>query len=333
MYRVRAASLPIIPVFALILSACSMFDEPRIGPVDPVDPGWQPEYTIMSYNICGFDKGFYIGTGGDERITQYYEIAGIVKTNNAAVLCMQEVSNGFGEAANLLQNFDRALRDIDHAMPYYARTSYSDGLNSVAYSSRYPVSEVSELGNTPGASWTIMRSVQRYKVTFPGNVDVWFYGCHFSSATEPYYAALRKNEARNLAQYIRERHDLRTERIIILGDMNTIMAEDWPVGLIDEAQIIPEKTPTGSPTDSTLAWLLFLYTLDPSVFFTSLTHLEIYPTATYMIEPDWFPLDHFILSPVLYKEHYVPDSTRLLQVGGFDENPSDHYPMVCKLSF
>jgi endonuclease/exonuclease/phosphatase family metal-dependent hydrolase len=331
MRRVYNRHTIIVLVFALILSACSTIDD-GITDDDEIWNGEPSVYTIMSYNICGFDKGFYIGTGGQERLTYYYEIAEIVKTNNASVLCLQEVSNGWGKEPQLLQNFIQALSRLAHPMRYFAQTSYSDSLNSVAHCSRYPVSSVAELPpspENPNQTWERMRTVQRYKVTFPGKIDVWFYGCHFSSATDEEYAALRKGEAKNLAKYIREHHDLRTERIMILGDMNTIMAEDWPQDLI--AEPIPTKIPAGDPRNCTLAYLLFHDTNDPSVFFTSLTALEIYPTATYMEEPDWFPLDHFILSPVLYKNHYVPASTKLLKAGGIDENPSDHYPLICKL--
>jgi len=331
MYRVYIRHIAYVCICALILSACSMIDN-GIDDGGDIWNGEPSEYTIMSYNICGFDQGFYIGTGGEERITYYAEIAQIVKTNNVQVLCLQEVSDGWGNEPRLLENFVRTLSNISHPMRYFAHTSFSDGLNSVAYCSRYPVSNVAELPpspENPNQTWEYMRTVQRYKVTFPGNIDVWFYGCHFSSATDPYYADLRKGEAKNLAKYIREHHDLRTERIMILGDMNTIMAEDWPQDIIDDP--FPEKIPAGNPQDCTLAYLLFHDTNDPSVFFTSLTHLYIYPTATYMMEPDWFPLDHFILSPVLYRDHYVPDSTKLLKVGGIDENPSDHYPLICKL--
>jgi len=291
-------------------------------------------YTIMSYNICGFDWGYYVGTGSPERTTYYREIAEIVKTNDVALLCMQEVSDGFGEQTNTLAIFSQALSSVSHPMPWFGQTKHdsgSDGLNTVAYCSQYPVSQISELPPDAAVPWEHMRTVQRYKATFPGNIAVWFYGCHFSSAADPWYANLRKSEAKNIAKYIRQHHNLRTDRIVILGDMNTRMAEDWPEGLI--ADPIPEKIPAGNPVDCTLAYLLFHDTGDPSVFFTSLTHLAIYPTATYMTEPDWFPLDHIILSPALYRDHYVPDSARLIKQGGDAENPSDHYPLICKLKF
>jgi len=334
-------------VFGFIASACSddgfrlPFEPDPDPPVEP-DPGPTEHdpavYTIQTWNVFGFDGGFFDGNVyGPPRITYYPEFAEMIKTNQPDVLCLQEVTGEYGQETGEMLNFASALIDVNYPMPYYARTSRGDGLKSEAYYSRYPVSNVEEIARSGDIQWNTMRIIQRFKVTFPGNVGVWFYNCHFSSAREEYYLEFRKKEARGLANYILAKHDVEKELIVLIGDMNTVDNFDWPIGLVGENTQEPARMPTGNPVDCTVAYLEFRHTLDPAKYFTSLTRLEIYPETSFFYDPqypndtDWLPLDHIILSPRLYDYHYVPGSAKLIGEGSWADNPSDHKTMRLQL--
>jgi len=287
-------------------------------------------YTIFTYNVEKFDKGVTGSAARPNGTTTYFtEIAMIMKTNVVDVVGLNEVSNlNSGEA----DAFANALSTAGHAMPYYQFSSRSDGYNCNAYYSRYPVSNVSEIGMLgTTTNWGGTRTVYRYKVTFPGNNEVWFYGCHLKSGTDSASAGRRRDEATGLGNFIRAHHDINTEYIVVYGDMNTMNTEDWPAGLVGNNNA--GQAPTGSADGSTVALLEHRNQPNPAEYFTSLTRAGIYPNTTMFNYPNGMPLDHIVLSPALYNNHYVVNSIRRIGTGSEALNPTDHYGVRLQLAF
>jgi endonuclease/exonuclease/phosphatase family metal-dependent hydrolase len=296
-------------------------------------------YTILSWNVEKFDKGVGPGNAArpDGTATYFNEIAAIIKTNNADVLGLAEVTDANpGEA----DNFAAALSAASHPMPHYQFSSRSDNYNCIGYYSRYPVSNVSEIGR-PGtaANWGGTRTILRYKVAFPGGRDVWFYSCHLKSGQDSGSISRRVTEAAGLGDYIRANHNIYTDYIVVMGDMNTMNAVDWPSTMPPSNDSSTAsgfdggRVPTGDPWWCSVSLLEHRDQPDPAAWFTSLTRESIYPETT---QPAWqnsCPLDHIIISPALYNNHYVAGSMRRIITGSEAESPSDHYAVRCQLSF
>jgi len=306
-------------------------------------PGSAAKYTIMTYNVDGFDRGWSPQAGGS-RPMEHSRIAAIIKTNQVEVLALNEILQGTdstNKSATDATDFNAALNAISYPMNYFNFTTVSDGWNNIAYFSRQPVSDASEFRRYPlsGANQgTYMtRAIYRYKVTFPGNNVVWFYSAHLKALADDTAKAQRKNEAKGLANYIRANHNLKTEYIVIYGDMNTNSAEDWPGGVGLPSANATENNPSGNPKDCTLAYLELRDWNDPDGFFTSLTRVSIYPNTTFPGFVNGLPLDHIVLSPALYRKHYVPGSAKRIGQGmpgpGVNDNPTDHYAVRCELYF
>ncbi|MDR0457583.1 MAG: hypothetical protein LBH10_00925, partial [Burkholderiaceae bacterium] len=139
---------------------------------------------VVTYNIHKGVQGF-----GPVRRLEIHNLALAIEMLDADMVCLQEVRDMSHRHQYVLEEFAQVLEELAYPLPYIGPTSLLgalDGIDAVAYLSRYPVSEVSDLGGVD--DWPIMRKVQRYKVTFPGNVDVWFYGCHIISSADPDYA-------------------------------------------------------------------------------------------------------------------------------------------------
>jgi endonuclease/exonuclease/phosphatase family metal-dependent hydrolase len=295
-------------------------------------------YTIFTYNVEKFDRG--VGSGNAPRpygtVTYFSEIATIIKTNDADVLGLAEVTDANpGEA----DNFAAALGAVSWPMPFYHFSSRSDSYNCIGYYSRYPVSDVSEIGRSGAITWSATRTIYRYKVTFPGGHEVWFYSCHLKSGQDSGSVQRRVAEATGLGRYIRANHNVKTDYIVVMGDMNTMNALDWPSDMPPSNDDTPAsgfdatKIPKGNPTGCAVSLLEHKNQPDSAAWFTSLTREYIYPATTM---PGWdksCPLDHIVLSPALYNDHYVVDSMKMVNTGSLEQSPSDHYGVLCQLWF
>ncbi|HPN82643.1 MAG TPA: endonuclease/exonuclease/phosphatase family protein, partial [Spirochaetota bacterium] len=262
-----------------------------------VTSGAVATYTIMTYNVEKFDKGGEISGG------TYSTIATIVKTNQADVINLCEVENNDGDEAS----FATALTTTGWAMNYHSFSSMSDNYNSIGAFSRYSLSDVSEILDPPGP-----RTIYRYKVTFASGNAVWFYGCHLKSGTESSAQELRVEQAQALANYLRANHNLATDYIVLLGDMNTMNSGDWTVG-------------------NTVTMLELKDDGDASNDFTSFGRTAIYPNTTTFNFPSGLTLDHIVISPALMTK-YVAGSAKRIGSGNASSNPTDHYAVRIKIT-
>ena len=304
------------------------------------EPAGSAVYTIFTYNVNGFDRGW---NQAGARPKEHARIANIMKTNMVDIVNLTEVLQGedaHGKKAQDVTDFNAALNNAGYPMRYSGSSGVSDGWNNIAYFSRYPVSQAREIGRSGfSPNWGGTRTVYRYKVTFPGNKQVWFYGCHLKSGQDS--VRKRADEAAGLGKYIRQNHNVETEFIVVYGDMNTMNALDWPdtMGACNdntpESGFDASKRPKGSPTGSAVALLEHRNQNDPSKYFTSLTRLYIYPETTMPGWPKSCPLDHIVLSPALYKNHYAAGSAKRVGQGtqGANGNPTDHYGVIAQLKF
>jgi len=262
-----------------------------------VTSGAVATYTIMTYNVEKFDKGGEISGG------TYDTIATIIKTNQADVLNLCEVENNGGDEAN----FASALTTTGWTMNYHSFSSMSDDYNSIGTFSRYSISDVSEILDPPGP-----RSIYRYKVTFASGSAVWFYGCHLKSGTTLSDQNERIAQAQALANYIRANHNLVTDYIVLLGDMNTMNSGDWTSG--NTVSLLELKDDANSSND-----------------FTSFGRTVIYPNTTTFNYPSGLTLDHIIVSPALMNK-YVSASAKRIGSGYAADNPTDHYAVRIKIT-
>jgi len=334
--------------------------EDNIQPTAP--SGGEARYTIMSFNADGFDRGWYPGktnsfSNPDFRTKQHEWVANIIKTNAVDLLGLVEVLEGTdrkGKTAHDLADLWTELTNKSYSMPqgriYGVTTGDGDNCIAVCGKSTIPISDYDAIRDNDGTRFT--RSIYKYKVTFPGNNVVWFYSAHLKALTGADDQAGRKAEAKALANYIRANHDLKNDYIVVYGDMNTVSPGDWPNVLQGAFPLAATNYPSGSPTDCTLGYLEMRTGDDTEEFFTSLSRKYIYPNPTFRqgisanILTNGLPLDHIILSPALYKNHFVPGSAKVVgadrvQVGSDTvsqamqdtRNPSDHLPVTCQLYF
>jgi len=262
-----------------------------------VTSGAVATYTIMTYNVENFDKGGEISGG------TYSTIAATIKTNQADVLNLCEVQNNDGDEAS----FASALTTAGWTMNHHAFSSMSDDYNSIGAFSRYSISDVSEILDPPGP-----RTIYRYKVTFASGSAVWFYGCHLKSGTQTAAEDLRVEQAQALANYLRANHNLDTDYIVLLGDMNTMNTGDWTTG-------------------RTVALLELKDDADASNDFTSFGRTVIYPNTTTFNYPSGLTLDHIVISPALMTK-YVSGSAMRIGSGTASSNPTDHYAVRIKIT-
>lgn len=265
----------------------------------------------MTYNVENFDKGGDIASG------TYTEIANIVKTNNTDIINLCEVQSTDNDEAS----FNAALTASGWPMAHHAFSSLSDNYNSIGYFSRYPISDVSEILSANA------RTIYRYKMTVEDK-EIWFYGCHLKSSTNSASEKRRKKEAKRLANYIRgNHHDLASEYIVILGDMNTMNTGDW------------SENPPATGGKSTVDYLELRDDSDPSNNFTSITRLKATINfsgagssdyTTTWNYPNGLPLDHIILSPALYAK-YIDETKYRVGSGNKHTNPSDHYLVTLRI--
>lgn len=321
----------VLLAMGLCFSVCS--DDPAPTPIS---------YTIMTYNVNHFQYGASWGVlpRPSSVNLSHNGIANVVKTNAPDVLGLNEVSTADDE-----ELFAGLLNNLEHPMPIHHFSGFTDGDNYIrhAYYSRLPVSEVSEIGGPDGIEgFQSVRKILKYKVSFPkargGTADVWFYGCHLQAFNGEPNETIRYNEAKAFNGYIRAHHNLKTDYVVIWGDMNTNVGRDWPSNRGLGPANNTAENPRGTPGDCTIDYLEMRNGSDPDEYFTSLTLAGVYPHTTYATAT-WatgLPLDHIILSPALYNTHYVGESVKRLSAGdyqGVGQNPTDHYPVRCQLAF
>jgi endonuclease/exonuclease/phosphatase family metal-dependent hydrolase len=350
--------IALIALLALGFSFAACGDDNRSG-----------TYTIFTYNVDGFDRGWNGPTGSRPLRTsqdglEHDRIAEIIKTNQVDVLGLNEILQGQNIASPRrthqdAADFKAALEEVGWPMPHYAHSSVSDGWNNNAYFSRFPVSNAGEIGRGSHLpNWNGARTVYRYRVTFPGDNHVWFYGVHLKSGQASTDVEIRRREATGLGNFIRENHNTETELIVVYGDMNTMNTLDWPSTMgpsnDDGTRDRPSgqagsgfslsRIPTGVPGLSIVCLLEHRISGIPAArHFTSLVRAYIYPDTTINTFEESTPLDHIILSPTLYRDHYVPYSVRLVGPGygrqgsrtnpNGNYNPSDHHGVLAQIRF
>jgi len=263
--------------------------------------------TVATYNVENFDLG-------GEQAPQYGNIAAFVKNEGVEVLLVNEMQTNDGDIAG----FTEALKALDYAMPYFGSTLMSDGYNAIAAWSRYPLSGQSEVLGTDGP-----RTILRFKVT-AGNRDIWFYGCHLKSGPDLSSFNRRVDQSAALEQYVKVNHDPVNDLIVLLGDMNTMGYEDGdnvnedfaPAGTLEKLELKSDGTGAND--------------------FIPVNHKQIFSSYTYPGYNEIYKslLDHIILSPTLYENHYRSGSVRVPRPAGDGTyGPSDHYPVVLELGF
>lgn len=275
------------------------------------------QYNIVAYNVEDFSNSRVSVSESFEGIARFISTNG---GDGADVIVFEEIQTP--DEAPL----SNALASLGYVFPYFV---YSDqpGMDDedvwyndyVAVASRYPISDVDSIlsGNNydpvSGSYADAPRNILKFKVTFDGGNEVWFYGCHLKASSGEENVQKRCGQAYALQQYILTNHDVTTENVILLGDMNT--------GLPDY-----EIRDT-----NTLNILCFENDADGANDFTPVNYNFLSGTFTHSVY--WSYLDHILLSPAAMS-HYVSGSVTV-PTNWYSTNDAlaDHYPVYLDLEF
>jgi len=333
-----------ISLVIFIFAGCSLaddFDAPSVSTL-----------TIMTYNVEDMDTGGRNVTN----LKAYSGIASLLKSENVDIAMFQEIQAGSsrtdtyadGSAASWgdARLFNEALSGLDYRMPWYGFTARGGSRRDyIALWSRYPVSEITSLDpdrflDPCNHVWyTPSRPVLRCRTVISGKT-IWLYGCHLKSnagGVVEMNAGMRRAQAFHLMSYIMRTHNPESDNIIILGDMNT-MPEDYD-GLGNSTMdylCLRYNNPWNTKNDFVPVNLTEIGAVTnvpeqrwgnqaPGTTHPGNASRTGYPDATF---------DHIILSPALYRKHYVKNSLRIVQVAdGYNGGFSDHFPLVLTLQF
>jgi endonuclease/exonuclease/phosphatase family metal-dependent hydrolase len=258
--------------------------------------------TIAAWNVEGCDLG---KTGSAASAG----IASALKENGVEVAAFEEIE------ADDLSALPAALKSAETGLNNFRYSSRSDGYNSYAVASKYPILSADEI--LPPSSKTWPRCI--YKVRVDVGKGLTLFVCHLKAMSDS--EAKREAQALALANYIRENYaaSLSTETLVILGDMNTTNVGDL-----------------SSDPGSTLSLLALRDDADSGNDFTSMPESDPPVGGTYTWEGDvayvhtQSSLDHILLSPAA-RARYKADSLKIVRTDSSGDSMqinSDHYPVV-----
>ena len=208
-----------IALVALLAFACVVppLPPPVYDPDEVVDTGSDPDdlglhVTVAAYNVEGFDLG------GETPAGTCDGIAKALKNASVEIAAFSEVQP---EDIDLLRAaFSANAYDLNHIV----YSSKSDGYNSFAVASSYPILSSTEILSPSSGTWP--RIV--YQVRLDVGQGLALYVCHLKSGSDADSLAKRKAQAAALAEYLRDSYGvaISTASIIVLGDMNTMSDGD-----------------------------------------------------------------------------------------------------------
>ncbi len=253
------------------------------------------EVTVMSWNVENF------------RSNKFTEMATVIKNASVDIVVFCEVQNDDGDEGNIKS----ALSSISYPMQNSYITSMSDSYNSIMIVSRFPISNTSEILKSSGNT----RSILRAEVDIPGGQSLWVYGCHLKARSSGLNK--RKQEAQNLADYIKNNNNPEQDNIIIVGDMNTT------------------ELPGEAGNNSTLGYMALKDDSNQNNDFLTInyTYIPNKHTQYWQTHDKQSTLDHLISSNSLTSK-YVSDSVDVVPTewsgGGI---LSDHRPVYATFEF
>jgi len=224
------------------------------------------------------------------------------------------------DASDIVQSL--AAEGVEMHYAFSSRGGYGGeaGNDYLAVFSRFPLtSHETILGGTyrdpvTGESFSFanMRPVHRIRLTVHGQ-DLVVYNLHLK-AQVPFpdcedCLALRRTQAFALESYILENDDPEEDLILIGGDANSAIPEDFEPGNTLDRLTLRSDNPAGVAND---------FTAVNDQYRHESTHLDFDSL-----------LDHLILSPALMS-HYVFDSVEVVAPAG---GPSDHKSVLLRLAF
>ncbi len=318
-----------ILLFTLSLLAC------------PKGPGIIPEekkpesntLKIATYNILDFEDD------------HYQNVADFIKKHKIEVIVFEEIQPADIAPLKkvLLPAYKKAFGEYISTVQCSSEegTDNSDRNDDVIAFSIYPIEDISLIssGSTidPATnSYTQPpRDILRFKVTV-NSKELWIYSGHLKSGVDESSQVKRRAQASSLREYITANHNILTENIVILGDMNTMGDNtDRDGGLIGPSDFITNQLDYditgGSPsTIGTMGHLLMRADTDDANDFYSVNY-EFYPnTRTHEYKPYAYlsVLDHIIVSPNLW----INISKDGVFIDDAMDPYSDHWPIICELS-
>ncbi|NPV02320.1 MAG: hypothetical protein HPY53_13170 [Brevinematales bacterium] len=241
-----------------------------------------------------------------------------IKSANVDIIVLEEIQP---EDAALL---DSALTSNGVSLPYHGYTiQYGFPSDYIAVWSKWPVYDASDIVypvytdplSGTNISLSYLRPVFKFRINVLGSYPVWFYAAHLKAEfdLDPLFLNLQKR--RTQAQIIQDTilavQNIYTDQIVILGDMNTALTEDFDSGQTVEILSFQNDNPANPSNDFIPINATFL------------------PPDAWTISTFSSRLDHILLSPALFP-YYVSNSVNIPHPS---PSPSDHYPVVITLKY
>lgn len=277
-----------------------------ISQVAPL-PDAGKQVRVATWNVEGFDLG------GMNLNGTYDSISSVLVRTSIDVVAFEEVQSSD------LPLLKTALANAGSKLQFITSSSMSDGFNGLTVASSYPIESASEVLLPSGTTWP--RSIFKVKINIGKGLTLFV--CHLKSGTDASSLNKRKMQANALANYLRDTYGdvIAIEQLIVLGDMNTMNAED--------------RFESGN----TLKYLQLQDDLTQSNDFISMTEQLFLNNDNYTWEgvvsgvSTKSALDHILLSTNL-KNKYVKDSLKIYRSDPsvFMSANSDHYPVFLDLN-
>lgn len=315
MFFCKKSFLPLLLTAALLFvpAGCSDDDTGGAGSDSSLasssaasSTGGDTPLTVVSYNVENFDAS-----------GSYSTIANYVKNNSVDVIVLLEVQSPGqdGDTTGDETPFASALNSAGYTMQYHQFLD-ADGWNSIGFFSRYPVSGVTTVVDgtytdpVSGNSKEAVRPIVKFQITAENNTPVWFYGAHLRAKDTGLEE--RRAQAHALEEYIKNNHDMTTDRIVVCGDLNT--TEDYGSNndFDDDGTLGYLSLKSDNPGNTANDFTAVNYTFIPTDY--------TYPSYSSL-------LDHILLSPAAYSG-YVNGS-----VDVSDVYASDHKPVILTFNY
>lgn len=254
-----------------------------------------------------------LGIAGDHDL-----LAKWLKSAGVDIIVLQEIQT---EDAALL---DSALTSNGVSLPYHVFTiQYGYPNDYIAVWSKWPVYDASDIVypvytdpiSGTNISLSYLRPVFKFRINVLGSYPVWFYAAHLKAEYELDPTFLNLQKRRTQAQIIQDTilatQNIYTDQIVILGDMNTALPEDFDSGQTLDILSFHNDNPANPSNDFIPINATFL------------------PDDAWTISTFSSRLDHILLSPGLFP-YYVSNSVNIPHPS---PSPSDHYPVVITLKY
>ncbi len=260
----------------------------------PVVPQTVTTVTIATYNLHDLNYE-----------NAYEGVAKVLHDYHVDVALFQEIQKE--DEAPLKE----ALKALQIDYPYVVFSTQggyggADGEDYYACFSKYPIKEsetiLGESGKDPitGEQFDFIRPILKTEIEVKQQ-KITLYDLHLKAHSPfpncPLCVPKRRAQSKELAQYVQANHELNSDYVVIAGDINCAVADDYSKG-------------------GTLDILLF------HGLFTPVNHTLLPDTATHNKYDQKF--DHMILSPALYQK-YQADSIKIPTI---EPNPTDHKPVI-----